>query len=212
MFEFFKKNDNNCSTKIELVIRVFSLLPANFLSIKKQLNEGILIGCKREKSNYIKFTLKTDILNKYEDKNGNCFEIKGIKVFDKNLNTFIGISLEIAYGVFIGYSTFDVKELNPDIDKIDIRNYWVKSLENSEFENLKTLLSEEELKMINPNDVYELELGGQIYYHLKDIEDGDFIGIDKTKNIFKITHDPCNVIQIKEKLSSALDGCLANNK
>ena len=68
-------------------------------------------------------------MNKYEDKKGDCFEIKGIKVFDINLQSFTEINLEVAYGIFIGYSTPGVKEINPDIDKIDTRNYWVKSFD-----------------------------------------------------------------------------------
>lgn len=204
MFKLFKKDDNAFKNKVELVIKIFSLLPVKFLNIKKQLSDGILTGFKKEKSNYTKFSFRTDILNKYEDKKGDCFEIKGIKVFDINLQSFTEINLEVAYGIFIGYSTPGVKEINPDIDKIDTRNYWVKSFENNEFKNLENILSEEELKMINPNDVYQLELNGQIYYHLKDIEDGDFIGIDETKRIFKITHDPYSISEIKEKLSDII--------
>jgi hypothetical protein len=204
MFKLFKKDDSAFRRQVELVSKIFSLLPVKFLNIKEQLNEGILTGFKKENPNYTKFSLRTDVLNKYEDKKGDCFEIKGIKVFDKNLQAFTEINLEVTYGIFIGYSTPGVKEINPDIDKIDTRNHWVKSFENNEFKNLKNILSEEELQMINPNDVYELELDGQTYYHLKDIEDGDFIGIDKAKKIFKITHDPYNIIEIREKLSDII--------
>jgi hypothetical protein len=205
MFKFFKKKDNiSFNSQKELIFKIFSLLPEEFVNIKKQLNEGLLTGFKKEKPYYIKFYLQTEILNKYEDKNANCYEIKGIKIFDKNLQDYTAINLDIAYGIFLGYSTPDVKELYPDINKIDIGNYWVKSFENNEFERIKSLLDKDELKLINPNDVYELKLEGHIYYHLKDIEDGDFIGIDEMKKLYKITHDPYKITEINKKLSDII--------
>ncbi len=205
MFKLFnKKNETDFENKKELIAKIFSLLPDKFINIKNQIEEGIFTGIKRERSKYIKFSFRTDILNKYEDKLGKCFEIRGVKVFDKNIQNYTEVHLAIVYGIFFGYSIPNIKELNPDISKIDTTRYWIKNFENIEYESIKKYLVKEELELINPNDVYEIELDGILYYHLKDIGDGDFVGMDEIGKLFKITHDPFQVIEIKNRLSALL--------
>lgn len=50
---------------------------------------------------------------------------------------------------------------------------------------------------INENDIYAISLNGKEYYHLKELEDGDFIGIDKDNKIYKITHDPYMIQELE---------------
>jgi hypothetical protein len=204
MFNFLKKEDKYFNDVKLLVEKIFSLLPAKFLNIKKQLDDKILIGYKKQSNNYTKFILRTDVLNKYEDKKGNYFEINGIKVFDKTLQNFTDINLEIGYGILIGISTPGIKKLDPDVSQIDVSNFRIKGFENYEYEKVKSLLDPDDLKLISPNDVYELELDGGIYYHLKDLEDGDFLGIDNLKKIYKITHDPYKITEVYDKLSELI--------
>ncbi|WP_162842699.1 hypothetical protein [Mucilaginibacter pineti] len=49
-------------------------------------------------------------------------------------------------------------------------------------------------------------MDGKVYFHIKDLEDGDFIGIDSDKIIYKITHDPCEIIPLPESLKTVLNG------
>jgi hypothetical protein len=49
-----------------------------------------------------------------------------------------------------------------------------------------------------------VKLRGSLYYHLRDLEDGDFIGIDADKIIYKITHDPFEIIPLNETLEQLL--------
>ena len=41
-----------------------------------------------------------------------------------------------------------------------------------------------------PNDIYGIVLKGKSYYHLRDIEEGNFMVIDEEKNVYTITHNP----------------------
>lgn len=75
---------------------------------------------------------------------------------------------------------------------------------NIEFDAIKHLLNEEELLLIDPVDVYEVELDGKIYYHVRELEDGDFIGIDDKKNIYKLTHDPYEIMLLNKPLVEVL--------
>ena len=42
------------------------------------------------------------------------------------------------------------------------------------------------------------------YFHIKDLEDGDFIGIDERKVVYKITHDPMEVKALDKKIMDVL--------
>lgn len=205
MFNFFKKQKGmSIAETEELMVKIFSLLPDQFIAIRNQLAEGILYNFKRTDLHYTKFSLKTDLLNKYENKKSKCFEIRGIRVFDIALQIYTEISIDIAYDLLLGYSSPQANELIPDTNKIDVKKYWLKRFDNEEFEEIKSMFNKDEVKLINANDVYKVELNNNIYYHLKDLQDGDFIGIDKTKNIFKITHDPFKISSLEGKLVEIL--------
>lgn len=104
----------------------------------------------------------------------------------------------------MGLSSPTVKTLIPDLNSIKVENLNVEYLGEDEFLEIKHLFNADELQLINPSEVYEVELDGKLYYHLKDIGDGDFIGIDKEKRIFRITHDPYKVLQLDSDLNNVL--------
>lgn len=54
--------------------------------------------------------------------------------------------------------------------------------------------------MLNPSEVYEIELDGKTYYPIRELEDGDFIATDKEKRVYSITHDPYGVTLLSEDL------------
>ena len=60
-----------------------------------------------------------------------------------------------------------------------------------------SLLTKQELANINENDIYASNLNGKDYYHLKELEDGDFIGIDTDNHIYLIAHDPFEIKNIE---------------
>jgi hypothetical protein len=53
--------------------------------------------------------------------------------------------------------------------------------------------------------VYEVILNGNVYFHIQDLEDGDFIGIDENKAFYKITHDPFEITKIDTSLKKIIE-------
>jgi len=207
-FNFFKKKITDYKKDEELMIKIFGLLPKEFDYIFRQLNDGILTGVeklnKEPYTNYTKFSLNVALLNQYEDKKGSFFQIRGIKIFDLDLAKFIDINIDIAYGLLIGYSTPAKEKINPDTTNIQVVGFYIKYFENDDFKNLSAILNKEEVKLLNAADVYEVALKGKKFYHLKDLEDGDFIGIDLDKRLYKITHDPFEIIELKGNISEII--------
>jgi hypothetical protein len=206
MFGLFKKK-RDFKMEAALMKAIFSRLEG-FDYINKQLDEGIITGSRLLKEpilDYIKFSLNVKLLNKYEDKLGPYFAVEGVTVFDTKSAATVELQIHICYGVIMGFVALGSKLESPDFETINTSSYWIKHFENSEFDPIKKLLTEEEVKLINPNDVYELELKGRSYYHIADLEDGDFIGMDLDKKIYKITHDPYEIVELQDNLKEILE-------
>jgi hypothetical protein len=214
MLNFFRKTHNKSfNVQIELVLKICQSLPEKFSNLRKQIQEGIIRDIKileKPFPNYHKFVLDVNVLNKYEDKKGRSFQVKGIVVWDKSLQNFVPVNIIVAYGLILGYSTPQASELNLDLDKIKITSMSLEFFGENVFDRLKPILSKEELKWVNPSDVYEIELKNTTYYHIKDLDDGDFVAIDIDKNIFKITHDPFEIKKTEENLTDILSTVFDN--
>jgi hypothetical protein len=208
MFNLFnKKKGHSTKWEIELISKIFNSIGDDFTYIKNQLNDGLIKSVKKVNTpvpNYYKFLFDVNILNKYENKKGRYFCIHGVTVFDNQLNRNVEIQINVSFGIVLGFFVLGAKEIVPNLDRIDINNYRIKYFDEQGIDILTKLLNKEEIKFINPSDVYEIILNGKKYYHLKDMEDGDFIGIDIEKNAYKIIHDPFEITILEKKLIDVL--------
>lgn len=200
MFNFFKKK--NTFNK-DLFIKICISLSEKYSFLSNQVKEGIIVNVKKQDNQYYKFVLDTDLINKYENQTGRYFAIKKIMLsnMDTAQNTFL--TLKVGYGVLLGYSIEDESFINYSLDKInvDVSKINIEFFDNNDIEDQ---FSEEELANINLNDIYAVELNDKLYYHIKDIEDGDFIAIDSDKRVFKITHDPFEIKLLSKSLLDVL--------
>lgn len=208
MLNFFKKKSKaNLVLQVELISKICELLPDKFQNLRDQVRAGIIKDIKlleKPFPNYHRFTLDVEILNKYEDKKGRSFVIKGILVNDKSLQKFVPVNLIVAYGILLGYSIPQANNFEPDLEKIVLTSISLDFFGEGTFDKIRSILSQEELKWISPSDVYEVEINDTCYYHLKDLEDGDFIAIDVDKNVFKVTHDPFELERVSDDLDQIL--------
>lgn len=204
MFRFyFKRKEKTQLSQLEkdLLLKTLKLLGSDYSIFEEQIESGIIdsVGENKVNPDFKRFRLNVKLLNKFENKKGRCFFLNNVNVFDNTSNKYISFSLDFGFGLVFGSSIQELSNMNLDLNKINIDSVYKTYYGEDDFNKIKFLFSKEELACINNSDVYELELGGKIYYHLKDIGDGDFLGIDIHKNIYKITHDPFEInIQTNE--------------
>lgn len=170
--------------------------------IKHHLHKGVIIGLS-DIPGYVGLTFYPEVYKKFYDKRGRNFKLSNIYVFDEMSKEFIDYEIYISSGVINGYSIKKSK-YKIDIDKIDVSKFRKIYLDSNDYDYISGILTPEEKEKINPDEVFSVEVNENTYYHLKDIGDGDFIGIDRNKNIYKLTHDPFEVILIKESLIDTL--------
>lgn len=191
-----------------MLLNILSHLPAQFQFLTDQIHDGLIRGFLKNDwaiANFYKVIYNVAILNKYEKKELGSFRITGPEVFDLNSNKYTRIDIYYYSHVLMGYASPMVKEVKPDPQNVRVLKYFLQPMENEDYEKSKALLDKAALGKVNPNDVYELVLDGKRYYHLKDLEDGDFIGIDEDKKVYKITHDPYAFVELKGPLGDILE-------
>lgn len=198
MFNFFFKSKETTSLKQwekDLLIKTLKLLGNDYSLYEEQITIGIIESVRINKvnSNFKRFRLNVKLLNKFENKKGRSFFLHNIKVFDNISNKYFSLSLDFGFGLILGYSINEPLNFNPEIEVINVDFIYKTYYGEDDFNKIKFLLSKEESLLINPSEVYELDLDGKTYYHLLDIADGDFLAIDIYKNIYKITHDPFEI-------------------
>ncbi|MDQ0106566.1 hypothetical protein J2T02_001677 [Chitinophaga terrae (ex Kim and Jung 2007)] len=200
MFNLFKRS-KVADWERQLLINIFGLMPAEFSYLKEQVQAGLLkrvsFGSSVRK-NFVGFSYNGNVSKNYERKSDRGFVIKDVKVFDNLTQSYINFDIIVYFGLVIGYATPDNAKIQLDIHKIDISQLQIRYNQNLLYDKIKPLLKPHYIKTVSPADVFEVELDGKIYYHLQDLEDGDFIGMDDNGRYYEITHDPYEIKEILE--------------
>lgn len=209
MFGIFKSKKWVKRVETELLSSVFAILPGDYRHFKEQIDAGMVTKGKRENvpfANSTDFYYDTPLLNRYERKSERCFLLRGIEVFDESTSSWVELIVECGYGIVMGYATPASANFAPDRSKIRLNGFRKQYLDEDQVETMKEILDASEIEVINPSEFYEVELEGGSYFHIADLEDGDFIGIDRDMNVYRIAHDPFEISRlpgtIRENLES----------
>ena len=206
MFGLFKR------TKIEnwetdLLRNVIIKLPSEYSSLINQIKDGLFRGVLVGVSDipgYVAFTFHSDVLKKYDIENERDFKLTNIKVYDNKSFGFVPYEIYVSSGTISGYSLGRNKKNNIDISKVDVSGFKKEFIGESDYNRIMHVLNEEEKKLLNPSEVYSIFILGKEFFHIKDLEDGNFIGMDECKVIYQIAHDPMEAVVINKKLSEVL--------
>ena len=202
IFRFWKKKSKDVPYEKELLVNVCHKLYDRFPFLYEQLKAGIVYNIKIE-DNKRKIQFDIDVLNKYENKMGRYFAIENIEIYDSQGNVTL-MYIHVGYGIIISYGFDNPIFYHACISNVNVQNIRIVYFDDDE--QINQLLTKQELARINPADVYELELEGfGTIYHLIDVADGDFIGIDKNKNIYLVTHDPYEIRKLNGSLIEILE-------
>lgn len=153
---------------------------------------------------YVAFTFNHDVLKKYDKEGDKDYKLTNIKVYDNKSSGSLPYEIYISSGTISGYSLGGSKKRDIDLSKIDVSSFKKELVGESDYNRIVNLLNDEEKTVVSPSEVYSVFVGDEEYFHLKDLGDGDFIGMDAKKIIYKITHDPMEVNRVDKTLKEIL--------
>lgn len=206
MFGLFRRTKLK-TWEINLLLKVLKSLPDNHSKLVSQIEDGLLRGVLVDVSDipgYVAFTYNSGVVKRYEDKNDPGYQIVGIQVYDIYSSSFRDYVIYVSNGMINGYSIDKNGKLKIDINNIQTSKGRKVLRDSSINEFLSNILTVDEKVLIDWSKVYPLELDNKTFYNIKDLEDGDFIGIDTKKKLYKISHDPLEIKQLDGSLEMIL--------
>jgi hypothetical protein len=206
MTDFFRQLFPQRVTRetIELLVACLGPLRHSELSMAiPQLDAGLLKNWRADDDRdpfYVRFTYFSEVSSRFEDPMGRYLRVSNIRVRDLDGDDEARVIIYFSRGLIMGFTLNRDANFRPDLGTIDVTNARVEYLDAPDAE-LEALIPPEERALINWSDVFEVELEGKTYYHLKDLGDGDFIGIDAGRRVYEIRHDPFEIKPLRGVLA-----------
>jgi hypothetical protein len=200
MFGLFKKTSWKIDGKaFEFFDKLFKQLPGEFQFLSDGLNKGLY---RRYSKNFAlkghHYTIGFD--PSQSDKSmtrGKQFEIQNILVVEDNKE--FNLDITVYEGLWVDFeiekNIIEFKNFRFDLTKL--RKDKSKFAKDSNTEKLVRGLSSNYLDL---DDLSEFEIDGQQYFQIKDLEDGNYIAIDKKGQVFGLIHDPYKVELINKSI------------
>lgn len=212
MFSFFDKNRME-EQDFNFLKNVICILPTKWNFLLKQINNKYIIGkCKNK--HYGKGFYSLVLNREYHDysnyKYPELITLSDIYIWDKKKQEYVEVQLFISFGTIIG-CYFNSKFKHLDWCKVRLTTLKENTHANHSngkkafIEKLLHKLSPEELKLIDVGDINELEIGGNTYYTIRNLNDGDYIAINNIGEVFIITHSPFEVKQLSTSIKAFLN-------
>ena len=127
---------------------------------------------------------------------GKNFKIEGIEIIDKQSGQYIPIKVQV-YGNLIQHIYLQINKgisKEYDLESIRINKLTTEILktENPDEEILRKILKslpKDKLEQIEIADTFEIELDNKFYYTVFDMEDGNYIAVNKQGKVYRLIHD-----------------------
>jgi len=216
MFSIFKKKKQDRSIpEIEYVLleKVTSGLPNKYSFLKNQINRDFILGALPNV--FLGNGWKTLLYNQklYDtivDKNIN-YKLSGIRVYDSELKTYQTIQLDICNGILIGYQ---LEKNENNLDNINYDNIYEKLFVNEDEETLLSIIGIQNKAIeshLDLQDTFKLELEEGEFYTIKNMGNGDYVAVNKNREVYLIIHDPYEVEKIFDSVNDFFNSLKADS-
>jgi len=135
----------------------------------------------------------SEIINK---NHRTCFNLNGISVFNKKKNSYQSIKLyfqsdgltriEVENPEYF-HKTFDLNKIQ--VNSLEITHLNIENPDKEIAEKALKSLTKEQINLLELDFAFEIEIEGKLFYTILDMEDGNYIAVDKKGKIFRLNHD-----------------------
>ena len=134
-------------------------------------------------------------IDKNRKRNNRDYNLRNIKVESKRSRNFYLVDVKVEFNI-IKSIKINTKYLLDEIDtsKVDISEIIVEEIiyPNNDKQTLLDIIGNSDvlnLTSIELDDTFEIELEGKLFYKIVDLEDGNYIAVNKKGQVFRLNHD-----------------------
>jgi hypothetical protein len=145
------------------------------------------------------FLMKGSSQKEFEEANRNhktYFYLNGISVFNRKSETFEPIKLQYNFDRLAiieidnpeyFHKLFDLNRIQKG--EIELEHLKMENPEQKTAEKALNSLTKEQLELLELDYTFEIELDEKQFYTILDMEDGNYIAVDKKGKIYRLNHD-----------------------
>lgn len=193
-------------------LRIAELLESEMPQIKAAIGLSKIYGISfmhKPEGIYISHGYNPKELEIFKINYKTCFNLNGISVLDKKENEYLPIKMfyqsNCLTKIEINCPKYFHRRFNLDkIKKGEIILEPIK-LENPDkktVEKILNSLNKEQIGLLELDDTFEIEIDEKLYYMILDMEDGNYVAVDKEGKVYRLNHDHVERVKlINDKLT-----------
>lgn len=180
-------------------IKIAELLNNEFPEFKKVIEISNLYGIHftvKPQGIYLNRGYSPKVFEEIKRNHNTSFHLNGILVFEKKSKKHVPLRLHYFHNSLTSIYIDNPKKFhrNFDLNNIKVEEIEIKHLrlQNPDKEIvLKVLknIDEEKLNLLDIENTFEIEIDERLFYTILDMEDGNYIAIDKQGKIYRLNHD-----------------------
>lgn len=131
------------------------------------------------------------------------YNLTGISVFNKTKNEFQPIKLyyqsdglteiEIDNPEYF-HKTFDLNQIKKS--QIELEHLKMENPDQKTAEKILKSLTKEQIELLELDYTFEIEFDEKLFYTILDMEDGNYIAVDKKGKIYRLNHDHAEMVKL----------------
>lgn len=125
-----------------------------------------------------------------------CFNLTGISVWNKKENAYQPIKLFYQYDGLTNvevenpayfHKTFDLGKIQKG--EIELEHLKIENPDQKIVEKILNSLTKEQIELLELDSTFEIEMQEKLYYTILDMENGNYIAVDKKGKVYRLNHD-----------------------
>jgi hypothetical protein len=198
---------------------IMNALTDNFEQIKEQTLSGKLYGLDNWKLypdfKFISMGYGGNKIFKYK-KRGQSFKISGVQIFSNRNKQFESIEIliqdNLVCGLKITNSGYQLNEF--DINQIKAAQIIKKefTFPQSDSDIFYGSLDDEIKEKLKPDDLFEIDYDNRTYFSFYELEDGNYLAIDKNMKVYSLIHDAKPAVSLMKISFKEIISDIINNK
>lgn len=131
------------------------------------------------------------------------FNLTGISVWNRKTEKYEPVKLNYHYDSLTKieienpeyfHKTYDLNQLQKN--EIKLEHLKIENPDRKIAEKALKTLSKEQLELLELEFTFEIELDEKLFYTILDMEDGNYIAVDKKSKIYRLNHDHKETVKL----------------